>query len=199
MIFSALLAYRQWSGCGWSGGRRTKHRRWQKHPLVHDMTALPLEFAVFRRWTSRHSRWWISAVRKLRSSHGCGGLVLRVFFLFFCGSVKVLSSFPVFFLAMNYHWTKLFFLIWVSEEKSEWGHFFGEKSEWKAAWLFIGHRKQRQKQSSAKSWPKPDRSREKACYMTKSTKSPLHANRDSGVDRWRGQRDTKHGTVGFWS
>ena len=34
--------------------------------------------------------------------HGCGGLVIRVFFLF-CGAVKVLSSFPVFFLAMNYH------------------------------------------------------------------------------------------------
>ena len=29
---------------------------------------------------------------------------------------------------------------------------------------------------------------------TKSIKSPLHASRDSGVDRWRGQRDTKHGT-----
>ena len=43
-----------------------------------------------------------------------------------------------------------------------------------------------------------DRSREKARYMTTSTKSPLHANRDSGVDRWRSQRDTKHGTVGFW-
>ena len=29
---------------------------------------------------------------------------------------------------------------------------------------------------------------------TKSNKSPLHASRDSRVDRWRGQRDTKHGT-----
>ena len=28
--------------------------------------------------------WWILAVRKRRSSHGCGGLVRRVFFLF-CG------------------------------------------------------------------------------------------------------------------
>ena len=27
------------------------------------------------------------------------------------------------------------------------------------------------KKRSAKSWPKPDRRREKACYMTKSTKS----------------------------
>ena len=39
--------------------------------------------------------------------------------------------------------------------------------------------------------------------MTKSTKSPLHANRDSGVDGWTGgedkeiQRDTKHGTLDF--
>ena len=56
--------------------------------------------------------------------------------------------------------------------------------------------KTKTKQSSAKSWPKPDRSREKARYMTKS---PLHVNRDSGVDRWRRQRDTKHGTVGFGS
>ena len=63
-------------------GDRQKLRRWRKHRLVHNMTALPREFAVLRRWTSRHSRWWISAVRKLRSSHGCGGLVLRVFFLF---------------------------------------------------------------------------------------------------------------------
>ena len=57
--------------------------------------------------------------------------------------------------------------------------------------------KTKTKAKLAKSWPKPDRSREKARYLTKSTKSPLHANRDSGVGRWRGQRDTKHGTVGF--
>ena len=67
------------------------------------------------------TRWWISAVRKLRSSYGCGGLVIRVFFLF-CGAVKVLSSFSVFFLAMNYHWTKIFFENWNQWEKSEWGH-----------------------------------------------------------------------------
>ena len=88
-------------------GGGQKLRRWQKHRLVHNMTALPREFAVLRRWTIGHSLWWISAVRKLRSSHGCGRLVLRVFF-FFCGSVKVLLSFLVFFLAVNYHWTKLF-------------------------------------------------------------------------------------------
>ena len=64
------------------------------------------------------TRWWISVVRKLRSSHGCGGLVLRVFFPFCGGAVKVLSSFPVFFLAMNYHWTK-FFKIGINEKKSE--------------------------------------------------------------------------------
>ena len=112
-------------------GGGQKLRRWQKHPLVHNMTALPREFAVLRRWTSRHSRWWISAVRKLRSrsSHGCGGLVLRVFFLF-CGSVKdkVLSSFPVFFLAMNYHWTKLFFFNLSQWRKIGMRPFFGEKS-----------------------------------------------------------------------
>ena len=50
--------------------------------------------------------------------------------------------------------------------------------------IIIRHRKQRQKQSSAKSLPKPDCWREKACYMTNSTKSimsPLQAS-------------TKHGT-----
>ena len=47
----------------------------------------------------------------------------------------------------------------------------------------LGIENKDEKQSSAKSWPKPDRSREKARYMTKSTKSPLHANRDSGVGR----------------
>ena len=34
--------------------------------------------------------------------------------------------------------------------------------------------------TKAKSWPNPDRSREKACYMAKSANSQLHANRDSG-------------------
>ena len=89
------------------------------------MTALPREFAVLRRWTSRHSRWWISAVRKLRSSHGCGGLVLRVFFLFWrvCeGSFKL----PRLFLSDELPLNEAFFLIWVSEEKSEWGHFSGK-------------------------------------------------------------------------
>ena len=89
------------------------------------MTALPREFAVLMRWTSRHSRWWISTVRKLRSSHGCSGLVLRVFFLFLrvCeGSFKL----PRLFLSDELQLNETFLLIWVSEEKSEWGHFSGK-------------------------------------------------------------------------
>ena len=83
------------------------------------------EFAVLRRWTSRHSRRWIWAVRKLRSSHGCGGLVLRAFFLFWrvCeGSFKL----PRLFLSDELPLKEAFLKIWVSEEKSERGHFSGE-------------------------------------------------------------------------
>ena len=71
-----------------------------------------------------------------------GELVLRVFFLF-CrggggGAVKVLSSFPVFFLAINYPWSKIFFRVGISEEKSENRNeaifFFWKKLEWTAVW-----------------------------------------------------------------
>ena len=113
------MVEREAGGQVWGG---QKLRRWQKHPLVHNMTALPREFAVLRRWRSRHSRWWISAVRKLRSSYGCDGLVLRVFFLFWrvCeGSFKL----PRLFLSDELPLNEAFFLIWVSEE---WGHFSGE-------------------------------------------------------------------------
>ena len=151
-------------------GGGQKLRRWQKHRLVHNMTALPREFAVLRRWTSGHSRWWISAVRKLRSSHGCGGLVLRDFF-FCCGSVKVLLSFLVFFLAVNYHWKK--------KNRNE--AIFRGKIGMKGSLIIYSGIENKDKSKARLSLGlKPDRSREKARYMTKSTKSPLHANRDSG-------------------
>ena len=34
--------------------------------------------------------------------------------------------------------------------------------------------------------------------MTKSTKSPLHANRDSGVDGWTGGEDKEIQNTGHW-
>ena len=100
---------------GQMGGGQ-KLRRWQTHPLVHNMTALPREFAVLMRWTSRHSRWWISTVRKLRSSHGCSGLVLRVFFLFLrvCeGSFKL----PRLFLSYELQLKEAFFFYYFESVK----------------------------------------------------------------------------------
>ena len=146
------------------------------------------------------TRWWISAVRKLRSSHGCGRLVIRVFF-FFCGAVKVLSSFLAFFLAMNYHWTKILKKIWISEEKSE------NRNE---AMLREKNRNERQPDNLSGIETK-DKSKArlslglsrivdmKKHVIWQSRLSPLsphfmRAETALGVDRRRGPRVTKHGT-----
>ena len=64
------------------------------------------------------TRWWISAVRKLRSSHGFGGLVLRVFFLF-CGGCEGSFKPPRLFLSVELPMNEIFFKIGISEEKPE--------------------------------------------------------------------------------
>ena len=144
--------------------------------------------------------WWILAVRKLRSSHGCGGLVLRVFFSF-AGDVKVLSSFPVFFLATNYQWTKNFFKNWNQWRKigkSEIGHFSGKNRNERQPDNLSGI----ENKDKSKAQLSLGLSRivdVKKHFIWQGLLSPLsphfmRAEAALGVDRRRGRRDTKHGT-----
>ena len=145
------------------------------------------------------TRWWISAVRKLRSSRGCGGLVLRVFFSSFEGAVKVLSSFPVFFLATNYHWTKIFLKIGISEEKSEWGHFSWKKNRNKRQPDNLSGIENKDKSKAQLSLGLSRIVDVKKHAIWQSLLNPLsphfmRAEAALGVDRRRGQRDKKQGT-----
>ena len=57
----------------------------------------------------------ISVVRKLRivrSSHGCGGLVLRVFFFLFCGGCEGSFKLPRLFLSDELPLNEDFFKNW---------------------------------------------------------------------------------------
>ena len=146
--------------CGWSSGRRVV--RWEADKNLGDDKNIRWFITWLLCLVSRHSRWWISAVRtRLRRASSQG--FLSFFFLRVCeGFFKL----PRLFLSDELPLNEAFFLNLSQWRKIRMRPFFGEKSEWKAAWLFIGHRKQRQKQRPAKSWPKLDPSREKACYMT---------------------------------
>ena len=141
------------------------------------------------------TRWWISAVRKLRSSHGCGGLVLRIFFLF-CGGCEGSFKLPHLFLS---DWTKIFFFIRISEGKSERGHFSGKNRNERQPDNLSGIENKDKSKARLVSLGLSQIVDVKKHVIWQGLLSPLSphlmwAETALWVDRRRGWRDTKHGT-----
>ena len=146
------------------------------------------------------TRWWISAVRKLRSSQGCGGLVLKGFFLF-CGGCEGSFKLPHLFLSDELPLSEDLKKIGISEEKSE------NRNEA----IFRGKNRNKQQPDNLSGIENKDKSKAglslglswivdvKKHVIWQSLLSPLgphfmRAEAALGVDRRRGRRGTKHGT-----